>query len=145
MRSGKYYKKVRTTDGREMDEHRYKMELHVGRRLTRFEVVHHKDGDINNNDISNLQLMTLGEHTILHVSNKRFGAKLIEEQVLAIKRKFLRGKAITDLGREYNVHYSTISLIINLKSFADVDKNGLNKKIMKNKRPQQLRKYKKAS
>ena len=37
-------------------EHRYVMEQHLGRRLTKQEVVHHIDDDVSNNDISNLEL-----------------------------------------------------------------------------------------
>ncbi len=47
-------------------EHIRVMELHIGRRITRDEVVHHKDNDILNNDISNLKLMSWSEHSKLH-------------------------------------------------------------------------------
>lgn len=39
-------------------EHRVVMEGIIGRKLTRRDVVHHKDGNIHNNDPSNLELMT---------------------------------------------------------------------------------------
>lgn len=37
-------------------EHRYVMEIHLGRRLQRHETVHHIDGNKQNNDIANLEL-----------------------------------------------------------------------------------------
>lgn len=44
-------------------EHRLVMEDHIGRYLKREEVVHHRDNDKQNNDISNLELFaTNGEH-----------------------------------------------------------------------------------
>lgn len=44
-------------------EHRLVMESHLGRYLTKDEVVHHIDGDKQNNDISNLQLFASnGQH-----------------------------------------------------------------------------------
>jgi hypothetical protein len=46
--------------------HRYIMEQHIGRFLTKDEVVHHLDGDKLNNDISNLKIMSQSEHTKLH-------------------------------------------------------------------------------
>ena len=46
--------------------HRAIMEEHLGRRLRPDEVVHHKDGDKTNNDISNLEVLTWSEHSSLH-------------------------------------------------------------------------------
>lgn len=42
------------------------MEKHIGRRLFPGEVVHHIDEDKQNNDLSNLQLMTNSAHVSLH-------------------------------------------------------------------------------
>ena len=51
-------------------EHRYIMELHLGRKLSQDEVVHHIDDDGFNNDLSNLKLMPLQEHTQMHQLGK---------------------------------------------------------------------------
>lgn len=50
------YVKVRV-EGNYVQEHRIVMERAIGRKLHRWETVHHKDGDRKNNHISNLQLM----------------------------------------------------------------------------------------
>ena len=42
------------------------MEKHIGRYLESSEVVHHTDGNPLNNAVSNLELMTLGEHVTIH-------------------------------------------------------------------------------
>ena len=47
-------------------EHRYIMEQYLGRKLKENEIVHHKDGNKLNNDISNLEVMTRSEHSKLH-------------------------------------------------------------------------------
>lgn len=57
--------------GRRTRYHRAVMEKHLGRKLTRDEVVHHIDGNKFNNDISNLQLLTNSEHARLHSSRRK--------------------------------------------------------------------------
>lgn len=60
------YKRVWFADGSEEKEHRFIIEQRIGRKLKRDEVVHHIDGNRANNDISNLAIMTRGEHSALH-------------------------------------------------------------------------------
>ncbi|MDR4491390.1 MAG: HNH endonuclease [Candidatus Nitrosocosmicus sp.] len=43
-------------------EHRYIMEQHIGRHLTKVEIIHHRDGNKLNNDISNLVITKRGKH-----------------------------------------------------------------------------------
>ena len=50
--------------------HRVVMENYIGRLLTPDEVVHHKDHNKKNNDISNLELLTSKEHFRLHSNEK---------------------------------------------------------------------------
>jgi HNH endonuclease len=64
------YRNVSTPDGREMHEHRYKMELKLGRRLHIDEVVHHINGDKTDNRIENLELMPRDAHTAHHRSHR---------------------------------------------------------------------------
>ena len=42
------------------------MENHLGRLLDENEIVHHKDGNKKNNDVSNLEVMTASEHASCH-------------------------------------------------------------------------------
>ena len=60
------YRHVWFSDGSEEKEHRYLMEQKLGRTLTSDEVVHHIDGNRSNNDLSNLVVMSRGEHSKLH-------------------------------------------------------------------------------
>ena len=48
--------------------HRVIMENHIGRLLLKDEIIHHKDGNKNNNDISNLEILSKSNHTKLHAS-----------------------------------------------------------------------------
>jgi hypothetical protein len=51
---------------RQIQQHIIVMEQHLGRRLAKGECVHHIDEDRANNDLSNLRLMSNGEHCRLH-------------------------------------------------------------------------------
>lgn len=53
-------------------EHRIVMENHIGRKLTKLEVVHHIDGDRSNNAIENLMLFaTQAEHLKHHAKLRK--------------------------------------------------------------------------
>ena len=87
------YHRIRTGRKATRDEHRLLMEQLLGRRLDRFEVVHHINGDGMDNRITNLEVMSLSDHTRLHQIGRPgevFGckvwtAKLTEQNVLAIR------------------------------------------------------------
>ena len=74
---------------RQPRKYRRLVEKQLGRRLTSQEVVHHKNGDYNDNRLENLQVMPMSEHSSMHgaeearktrLTNLRFYAKL--EQTL---------------------------------------------------------------
>lgn len=63
------YRLIRHMDegiSKQVLEHRYVMEKHLNRKLLTSEIVHHIDGDGLNNDISNLELMSQGDHRSEH-------------------------------------------------------------------------------
>ncbi len=45
---------------------KYIMEVHLGRSLNDNEIVHHKDRNPSNNELSNLEILTQSEHARLH-------------------------------------------------------------------------------
>ena len=53
-------------DRKQIKEHRYNYEQFLGRKLLSSEIIHHKDFNKLNNNISNLQLVTRSEHNIIH-------------------------------------------------------------------------------
>jgi hypothetical protein len=126
------YKAIKV-NGVKIDEHRHVMQQHIGRKLTRNEIVHHKDGDKLNNDISNLEILSRSEHTRMHmlefsseesyVEQLRLRSKISQQKMFkkhTLNRdqvreiKSLIGKlGVSKIAEMYNVHRCSISRIKN--------------------------------
>lgn len=128
------YKAIKV-NGKKMDEHRYIMEQHLGRQLARDEVVHHKDGDKSNNEIENLELMSLSEHTRQHrtgntpseetrqklsealTGHKSTSRKLNDNQVEQVRELHNNGISNREIAKMFGVNHQTINDLINGKYY----------------------------
>lgn len=67
-------------------EHILVMENHLGRALTKGEVVHHIDGNKLNNDIANLDLCTVEEHNACHAASESIVFNLYARGIVSYNR-----------------------------------------------------------
>lgn len=99
--------RAKKVKGKRIDEHRFVMEQILGRKLESYEIVHHKDGNKLNNNPDNLVVMTLEEHSRLHMigvtrseESKRKGAVTMHKHWQdgmfdALKRRVIATDPIT--------------------------------------------------
>ncbi len=93
--------------GNHIKFHRLTMEKHLGRKLKHFEFIHHKDGNIENNTISNLEIISNSAHAILHRRknyHKHFDLDWLREQ--------LKTRTQRDIAKECEVSEAAIGNFI---------------------------------
>jgi hypothetical protein len=77
-----YYIGDKSYKGGYVTEHRIIMELHLGRRLKKGEVVHHIDGNKLNNNINNLLLLNKKTHRDIHHNLEKLAFNLIQKGLI---------------------------------------------------------------
>lgn len=94
---GYAYKKVKLPDGTTRDQHRLVMESVIGRKLVRSEHVHHKDGNKQNNDISNLEILSSSQHAKEHHTGVPKSEELKSKLSASMKGKYVGENSFTNI------------------------------------------------
>jgi hypothetical protein len=134
-----YKYKALKVNGKRIDEHRFIMEQFLGRKLETKEVVHHIDGNMRNNDISNLKVESLSEHSRHHQlgwncdeeRRKKASAAAIARNLIIFKKQVLNRDQVLeiillsnhmrfcDIAKLYGVHRCTIGRIAKGQAWAE--------------------------
>lgn len=105
----KSYKCI-TLNGKQVRLHRTLMEAYIGRKLMPWELVHHRDGDKHNNELSNLQITIRSTHAKTHnIGEKtRFKQRYIIKQTDLIELYINQRLPIWKVGKLINAPYGSV-------------------------------------
>ena len=105
----KTYKSI-VINGKQVRLHRALMEAYIGRPLQSWELVHHIDGDIHNNDLSNLSITTRSDHMKAHKigENTRFKPQHIIDKEDLIELYLNQRLPIWKVGKIVGAPYGSV-------------------------------------
>ncbi len=103
-------------------------EKHIGRKLSRYEVIHHRDGNPNNMNLNNLELLSLSKHSCQHMKGRQLtkatktklqkssriarpGAKLFIHDVYDVRKMLADGIKQWLIALAFGVNRRTVSAI----------------------------------
>ena len=106
----KYYKTIQI-NGKQKRLHRYIMECFLNRELGKDEIVHHKNGDILDNRLENLEIIKREDHIKIH-NIKHNGKYNLDEKKL---NELYETKTIKEIADIYDCSKGAIQRLLKLK------------------------------
>ena len=117
----------KATNGRYVLMHRIVMENHLNRLLTDTEVVHHKDHNPRNNDISNLEVLDYKKHVQLHVHAR--GRKTVKLKCPWCGKEFIKYFNATHLNKPSKYNCTCCSPTCRGKLYRYIQMHGISDEI----------------
>ena len=100
--------------GKQKRLHRVIMEKHLNRELKSNELVHHKNGDIHDNRIENLEIVSRSEHKKRHpeigITTRIKKSVYLDKE--RIKTEWLEGLSTHKIGINHGCSYATINRLL---------------------------------
>ena len=92
------YRYISTGHSTKISLQRKLMQEHLGRKLEKYEQVHHMNGDKLDNRIENLMLLTWSEHTKLHHSMRKQEIDKLRGRIVELEKELNEIKNNTSSG-----------------------------------------------